>query len=125
MSGTVLGGFTGRAVAGLVAADVNWQAAFVALAVLTAGVAAALWLWLPPEPRVHGCRTMTRPASASSLAQLLRNRQLVATYAVGFCVLFTQVAMFTYVTFHLAAPPFSLSTARSAGCSSSIWSAPP
>jgi MFS family permease len=26
-------------------------------------------------------------------------------------VLFTQVAMFTYVTFHLAAPPFELSTA--------------
>jgi MFS family permease len=34
----------------------------------------------------------------------------VATFAIGFCVLFTQVAMFTYVTFHLAAPPFSLST---------------
>ena len=31
-------------------------------------------------------------------------------YAAGFCVLFTHIAMFTYVTFHLAAPPFSLST---------------
>jgi MFS family permease len=41
----------------------------------------------------------------------LHNRQLVATYAIGFCVLFTQVAMFTYVTFHLAAPPYRLSTA--------------
>ena len=49
-------------------------------------------------------------ARGGSLAELLRNPQLVATYAVGFCVLFTQVAMFTYVTFHLAAPPFSLST---------------
>jgi len=44
------------------------------------------------------------------LTHLLRNRRLVATCAVGFCVLFTQVAMFTYVTFHVAAPPYSLST---------------
>ena len=42
--------------------------------------------------------------------QLFRNRRLVATCAVGFCILFTQVAMFTYVTFHVAAPPYSLST---------------
>ena len=40
-----------------------------------------------------------------------REVQLLATYAIGFCVLFTQVAMFTYVTFYLAAPPFMLSTA--------------
>src|SRR5712664_2047770 len=29
MTGTILGGFTGRAVSGLVAADASWQAAFV------------------------------------------------------------------------------------------------
>ena len=31
MTGTILGGFTGRAVAGLIAADASWQASFVAL----------------------------------------------------------------------------------------------
>ena len=46
----------------------------------------------------------------SRAAHLLKNRRLVATFGVGFCVLFTQVAIFTYVTFLLAAPPFSLST---------------
>src|SRR6185436_14550143 len=44
MTGTILDGFTGRAVAGLVAADVDWHAAFVALAILT-GAAAALIAW--------------------------------------------------------------------------------
>ena len=34
-----------------------------------------------------------------------------ATNVVGFCVLFTQVAMFTYVTFLLADSPYHLSTA--------------
>jgi predicted MFS family arabinose efflux permease len=40
----------------------------------------------------------------------LRNPQLVTTYAIGFCVLFTQVAMFTYVTFSSRAAPLRLST---------------
>jgi MFS family permease len=36
---------------------------------------------------------------------------LVATFAVGFNVLFSLVAVFTWITFHLSAPPYSLSTA--------------
>ena len=108
MTGTILGGFTGRAVSGLMAADVSWQAAFVALAILTGVVAAALTMWLPREPAghaVHGAK-----AGRGSIGHLVRNRRLIATCGVGFSVLFTQVAMFTYVTFHLAAPPYSLST---------------
>jgi MFS family permease len=32
----------------------------------------------------------------------------VATYAVGFCTLFSLVALFTYAGYYLGAPPFSL-----------------
>src|SRR5213593_1878216 len=54
MTGTIIGGFTGRAVAGLVAADVDWHASFVALAVLSVALAVALLAWLPPErTRTH------------------------------------------------------------------------
>src|SRR5213079_2245348 len=45
------------------------------------------------------------------LARLIANHRLIATDGVGFCVLFTQVAMFTYVTFLLAEPPYHLSAA--------------
>jgi YNFM family putative membrane transporter len=108
MTGTILGGFTGRAVSGVVAADISWQAAFVALAILTGVVAAVLTMWLPREP----ARTEGRAGQGgrTSFGHLVRNRRLMATCGVGFSVLFTQVAMFTYVTFHLAAPPYSLST---------------
>src|SRR3954453_20998220 len=51
MTGTILGGFTGRAVSGIVAADVSWHAAFVALAILTGTVAGILTFRLPAEPR--------------------------------------------------------------------------
>ena len=106
-SGTVLGGFTGRAVTGLLAADVSWRGAFVALGLLNGAVAAALWLWLPREPSAQG---VGHAKTAGSFSHLFRNRRLIATCGVGFCVLFTQVAMFTYVTFHVAAPPYNLST---------------
>jgi MFS transporter, YNFM family, putative membrane transport protein len=109
MSGTILGGFAGRATAGLVAADVNWHMSFVVLAVLNLVVAVALFVLLPQERR--SVADEQTPARGSSLREHLRNVQLVTTYAIGFCVLFTQVAMFTYVTFYLAAPPFGLSTA--------------
>jgi YNFM family putative membrane transporter len=42
----------------------------------------------------------------------LRNPRLVATYAVGFNVLFSLVAVFTYITFHLAAAPYFLTPAQ-------------
>ncbi len=107
MSGTVVGGFTGRLVAGLTAAVFTWSMSFVALATFNALIAAALFFWLPSEKR----HTPASPSAAGGgLGHLLANRRLVATCGVGFTVLFTQVAMFTYVTFHLAAPPFELST---------------
>jgi MFS transporter, YNFM family, putative membrane transport protein len=109
VSGTVIGGFCGRATAGLVAAAAGWPAAFLALAGLNLVAAAAVAIWLPSESHAH-----TRPSGGSharSLVALLRNRQLMATDAIGFCVLFTQVAVFTYVTFHLGSPPYMLSTA--------------
>jgi len=79
------------------------------LSSLNLAAAAAVAIWLPRESHAH-----TKPGGAShahSARTLLANRQLVATNAVGFCVLFTQVAVFTYVTFHLGAPPYLLSTA--------------
>jgi predicted MFS family arabinose efflux permease len=113
VSGTVLGGFTGRALTGIVAADADWHIAFLALAGLNAIVSFALWRSLPEE-RVFlrtGSHGVHAPHPRGSLRHLLENRQLVAAFAVGFCTLFTQVAMFTYVTFHAAGAPFHLSAA--------------
>jgi YNFM family putative membrane transporter len=107
VSGTVIGGVTGRLLGGLVAADVNWHASFVLLSVLGFATAVALW-WSLPRERHSGHSA----AGREGVWRIhLRNPQLLATFAVGFGMLCTQVAMFTYVPFLLAAPPFSLSTA--------------
>lgn len=108
VSGTVTGGFCGRALVGLVAAHAGWQVAFVTLSAVNVLTAAAISLWMPREA---AAAASPKAGHARSIAGLLRNRQLMATNVVGFCVLFTQVAVFTYVTFHLSADPFHLSTA--------------
>jgi YNFM family putative membrane transporter len=109
VSGTVLGGFSGRMVSAFVAAHAGWRWSFVALAVLDAACALVMWAWMPADR----CSRQPRAADSTARAMLrhLRNPQLAATYAVGFCVLFTLVATFTYVNFYLSAPPFGLNTA--------------
>lgn len=106
VTGTVIGGFSGRMLAGLIATHMDWRWAFIILGALTFGGAAALGIWLPRERRF-------RPASKSrstwrAFAGHLQNGQLIATYVVGFCVLFSMTASFTYVNFYLAAAPFYL-----------------
>jgi MFS family permease len=44
------------------------------------------------------------------LLRNIRNPRLLATFGIGFCMLFTLVSVFSYITFYLAAPPFNLTT---------------
>ena len=56
----------------------------------------------------------TRQSSARAALRatvgFLRDPVMLATYAVGGAVLFSLVAAFTFVTYHLAGPPFGLGT---------------
>jgi predicted MFS family arabinose efflux permease len=86
---------------------------FLVLGTVAVAGAGAVYAWLP-----HGCRRQptaarsgARPSFFAQVRDLFRHRRLVATYAVGFDVLFTLVGVFTWITFHLSAAPFSLSTA--------------
>ena len=64
-------------------------------------------------------------ASARQMLRHFRNPQLLATYAVGFGVLFNFICTFTYISFRLAAPPYNLSpTLARRASSSSISPAP-
>lgn len=109
VSGTVLGGFSGRIVAGFIATQVSWRWAFVVLGLVCGMGGLAVWAWLPPGR--HFQRAASAAATLRAMSRHLKNPRLVATYAVGFCVLFSMLATFTYVNFYLAAPPFGLSPA--------------
>lgn len=109
VSGSVLGGFVGRVSTGLLAEHGHWRLAFVALGAVTAAGAAVLARWLPSSRDFTPQRSWRR--SAEDFARHLRNPRLIATYVVGFSVLFSLVATFTYITFHLAAAPYNLGPA--------------
>ena len=86
IGGTVIGGFSGRFFTGHLGNLFGWREAFMTLAALT--LAGALVL------RGH-----------------LRRPRLMTACAVGFCVLFSLVATFTYVGLHLSGAPFNFSAA--------------
>jgi predicted MFS family arabinose efflux permease len=117
VSGTALGGFLGRVSAGMLADWFNWRVSFLVVGIIALAGAGAVAAWLPhgrrrpPLPPLSGPQTSFFPQLWTQAGALFRNRRLVATYAVGFDVLFTLVAVFTWITFHLSAAPFRLSTA--------------
>ena len=107
ITGASIGGFGGRFVPGVLADLVGWRGAFLALAALSLAGAVLVAVLLPRERgfvRSEGLR-----ASARQMLRHLKNPQLLATYAIGFGVLFNFIAVFTYVNFHLAAPPYLFS----------------
>ncbi|MBS2035741.1 MFS transporter [bacterium] len=106
---TVIGGFVGRFVAGWAGAHLGWRAALGLTALLNALSGAVLLANLPRReasgPILGGHR----------LSYFLAQPAFQAAFACGFNVLFSLVAMFTYITFRLSEPPFALS-ADTLGC---------
>src|SRR5436853_1906704 len=106
MAATSVGGFAGRFVSGLLADVVGWRAGFLMTAAMTFACGIAVAAILPRERNF--ARSEGLAVSGRQMLGHLRNPQLLATYTVGFGTLFTFVALFTYVNFVLAAPPFNL-----------------
>jgi predicted MFS family arabinose efflux permease len=107
VSASSLGGFCGRMVPGLVGDLAGWRYGFVALAVIGFIGAVIVAAKLPREKHFKGSDGFL--ASGRQMVRHLGNLQLMATCAVGFGVLFNFIAIFTYVSFRLAAPPYNFS----------------
>jgi predicted MFS family arabinose efflux permease len=108
IAGSSVGGFCGRFMPGLLSDLIGWRGAFLALAGLSLLGAIVVALLLPREKGF--VRSEGLGASARQMLRHLKNPQLVATFGIGFGVLFNFIAVFTYVSFHLAAPPYNFSS---------------
>ena len=106
-SGASLGGFSGRFITGVLADVIGWRGGFLCLAAMTL-VGATIVAFLLPRERKF-VRSEGLVAAARQMLRHFRNSQLLATYAVGFGVLFNFIATFTFISFRLAAPPYNLS----------------
>ncbi|MGH8462115.1 MAG: MFS transporter [Stenotrophobium sp.] len=108
IAGTVLGSLCGRVIAGLITAAWDWRAAFVVMGLINLAFLPLVARLLP-----HGRESTQSSSMRTSLNGIglhLRNAPLLATYAIGFLILFAQVATFTYINFHLSAAPWHLGT---------------
>jgi predicted MFS family arabinose efflux permease len=106
-AGAILGGFGGRAVAGLAAELSGWRVGFAAVAAVTATCAGFVAIALPREQRFRPQRGGLR-AALRGWREHVTNLRLWGTCAVGFGMLFSVVATFTFINFRLSAPPFNL-----------------
>jgi YNFM family putative membrane transporter len=107
VSGASIGGFSGRFIPGVLADLIGWRSAIQVVALITLIAAVIVALTLPRERKF--VRSDGLLSSFVQMFRHLRDRRLIATYAIGFGVLFNFIATFTYVSFHLAAPPYLFS----------------
>ncbi len=109
ITGNVLGGVTGRMMAGFVGEHYGWPRVFVVLAAINLAGGLAVLALLP------AARRTAPPPLADALADMarhFRNRRLLSTFAVGAALLFSLVATLNYIAYHLADPPFDLKPTR-------------
>jgi YNFM family putative membrane transporter len=107
VTGASIGGFSGRFIPGILTDVIGWRSAIQVVAQITLVAAVIVALMLPRERQF--VRSGGLLLSLSQMFRHFRDRRLVATFAIGFGVLFNFIAAFTYVSFHLAGPPYSFS----------------
>ena len=110
VSGTVMGGFLGRFISGMVTTHANWRAAFVTLAAFNLIVALLVRAWLPPAKRFVKVEHIR--LAFSDAKRHVHNPRLLANFATGGAVLFALVGCFTYMNFYLAASPYQLNASQ-------------
>jgi len=104
VSSTTLGGFTSRFLPAYLVDDVGVRATFLVLAAMMLMICAAVHI--APVPEADEDARREPEVSVGSVSE--RRRAFTAEYLLGFCVLFSQASIYTYLPVRLAHAPFSL-----------------
>ncbi len=108
IGGTALGGMLGRLLAGLLSDLGGWSLALGGIAGLGL-LALSLFVWLLPPSRHFRAQPLSLRGLLGNFAGHLNNPELRLLFLLAFLLMGGFVALFNYVGFRLAAPPFSLS----------------
>ncbi len=108
IAGNGLGGMTGRLLTSFVADEFSWRWGVGIIGVVGLVATFIFWRTLPPS-RHFSARPLDFKAIALAFFEQLRDARLVALYAEGFLLMGALVTSYNYVTYHLLAPPYSLS----------------
>lgn len=108
ISGTSIGGLSGRLVAAPVADLFGWRHGVLAVTILAA-VATVAFILISPQQRHFTPKPIRLAALTSRVMGTLTDVRLLVLYLQAFLLMGSFVAMYNYLGFHLGAPPFSIS----------------
>ena len=108
ISGNALGGLTGRLLAGALSDWHDWRWALTGIALL--GLFSwGMFVYLLPRSRHFEAQPLSVTGLVQNFVQHLRSPCLLRLFVLAFLLMGSFVALFNYIAFHLAAPPFLLS----------------
>jgi YNFM family putative membrane transporter len=105
VTGNVASNLFGRLFASAIADHFGLAVSFWVFALLNLSGALLVYCTVPRPMPMAARRTKE---SCAAWTDHLRNRPLLASFGIGFCILFAFIGTFTYVNFVLAAAPFQL-----------------
>ncbi|AWV00309.1 MFS transporter [Burkholderia sp. JP2-270] len=108
VAGTTLGGFAGRFATNLLTSMWGWRHALDIVAALCFVAGVAIYASLPAAGRL--ARRSGHEADTGPSSRVVTRGPLLASFAIGACVLASQVATFTFVGLRLARAPFGFGT---------------
>ncbi len=108
ISSNALGGMLGRVTTGYVTDHYSWQTAFYVLAVVGIIILAAVLLLLPPSRFFIPSEGSFRQGFEGFFFHL-KNPALLVVFGLGIVLQFSFSGIWTYLSFHLQEPPFSMS----------------
>ncbi|MFC0820449.1 MFS transporter [Moraxella marmotae] len=110
VSGTVLGGFSGRFLSGHLEHWIGWRHGYLVMAICT--LAGAIWvLKMLPKSQNFSVSENFKTAFATLFLHA-KNPHVISSGILGACVLCSLVGCFTFINLHLSQSPYELSPAN-------------
>ncbi|WP_051322199.1 MFS transporter [Alicyclobacillus contaminans] len=108
VSGTSVGGMTGRIVTGVLTDLYSWRLAILAIGCIS--LALAVWFWLRlPKPAHFTPQPVSGREMWRRFVRAIRHPALICMYGLGFLLMGGFVTMYNYISYLLVGPPYHLS----------------
>lgn len=108
ISSNALGGMAGRVLTGYITDHYSWEAAFYFLGGIGVIILVMVFLMLP-KSRFFQSTNVTFKKDMEGFFYHVKNPALLLVFGLGVVLQFSFTGIWTYLPFHLEAPPFSLS----------------
>ncbi len=109
VSGTVLGGFSGRFFAGHLEHFIGWRYGYIVMAICT--LIGAIWAYKSLHRSQNFIISENFRTAFATLFSHIKNLHVICSGFLGSCVLFSLVGCFTFINLHLSESPYLLTPA--------------